>query len=234
MTYDDEVIKEAEEIMAGAFESLAKERKKEHIHSLPIIIKNFSELIQDKEGKVHLGYIKPDEELDLDATIISTKAIDKSDVVKSPNDFTSAKLSLFYSFDDKDEAMACLEQPPAALLAHDVNPEGTAIYMLYKRKDYDIAVLIAANCLTVSRVMANNETVTESTDLMVVENTDGYDTPEKFFKACGITDNESELIRQLIEFHLKPQLMKQQFPNAYKVTIERLHKAIEGSDDGEE
>jgi len=234
MTYDDEVIKEAEEIMAGAFESLAKERKKEHIHSLPIIIKNFSELIQDKEGKVHLGYIKPDEELDLDATIISTKAIDKSDVVKSPNDFTSAKLSLFYSFDDKDEAMACLEQPPAALLAHDVNPEGTAIYMLYKRKDYDIAVLIAANCLTVSRVMANNETVTESTDLMVVENTDGYDTPEKFFKACGITDNESELIKQLIEFHLKPQLMKQQFPNAYKVTIERLHKAIEGSDDGEE
>lgn len=234
MTYDDEVIKEAEEIMAGAFESLAKERKKEHIHSLPIIIKNFSELIQDKEGKVHLGYIKPDEELDLDATIISTKAIDKSDVVKSPNDFTSAKLSLFYSFDDKDEAMACLEQPPAALLAHDVNPEGTAIYMLYKRKDYDIAVLIAANCLTVSRVMANNETVTESTDLMVVENTDGYDTPEKFFKACGITDNESELIKQLIEFHLKPQLMKQQFPNAYKVTIERLHKAIEESDDGEE
>jgi len=234
MTYDDEVIKEAEEIMAGAFESLAKERKKEHIHSLPIIIKNFSELIQDKEGKVHLGYIKPDEELDLDATIISTKAIDKSDVVKSPNDFTSAKLSLFYSFDDKDEAMACLEQPPAALLAHDVNPEGTAIYMLYKRKNYDIAVLIAANCLTVSRVMANNETVTESTDLMVVENTDGYDTPEKFFKACGITDNESELIKQLIEFHLKPQLMKQQFPNAYKVTIERLHKAIEESDDGEE
>ena len=232
MTYDDEVIKEAEEIMAGAFESLAKERKKEHIHSLPLITKNFSELIQDKEGKVHLGYIKPDEELDLDATILSTRAIDKSDVMKSPNDFTSAKLSLFYSFDDKDEAMACLEQPPAALLAHELNPEGTAMYMLYKRKDYDIAVLIAANCLTVSRVMANNETVTESTDLM--ENTDGYDTPEKFFRACGITDNESELVRQLIEFHLKPQLMKQQFPNAYKVTIERLHKAIEERENEEE
>lgn len=232
MTYDDEVIKEAENIMAGAMASMAEERKKEHIHSLPLITKGFSELIQEREGKVHLGYIQPDEEINLDAQIITTRDIDKSDVAKSPDDFTGAKMSVFYSFKDMDEAMDCLEQPAAALLAHEINPKGTAMYMLFKRKKYDIAVLIAANCLTVSRVMANNETVTEFTDLM--ENTDGYDTPEKFFGACGITEKESHLVRQLIEFHLKPQLMEQQFPNAYKVAMDRLHKRImERDDEGE-
>ena len=232
MTYDDEVIKEAENIMADAMVSMAQERKKEHIHSLPLITKGFSELIREREGKVHLGYIQPDEELNLDAEIIASKAPSKSDVEKSPNDFASAKMSVFYSFKDMAEAMECLEMPSASLLAHEINPTGTAMYMLYKRKKYDIAVLIAANCLTVSRVMANNETVTESTDLM--EKTDGFDTPEKFFKACGITEKESHLVRQLLEFHLKPQLLKQQFPNAYKVTMETLHKTIMGPDDEEE
>lgn len=232
MTYDDEVIKEAENIMAGAMASMAEERKKEHIHSLPLITKGFSKLIQEREGKVHLGYIQPDEEINLDAQIITTRDIDKSDVEKSPNDFTSAKMSVFYSFKDMDEAMDCLEQPAAALLAHEINPKGTAMYMLFKRNKYDIAVLIAANCLTVSRVMANNETVTESTNLM--ENTDGYDTPEKFFGACGITEKESTLVRQLIEFHLKPQLMEQQYPNTYKVAMDRLHKQIMERDDEEE
>lgn len=232
MTYDDEVIKEAESIMAGAMASMAEERKKEHIHSLPLITKGFSELIREREGKVHLGYIHPDEEINLDAEIITSRDIDRSDVEKSPERFVSAKMSVFYSFKDMDEAMDCLEQPAAALLAHEINPKGTAMYMLFKRNKYDIAVLIAANCLTVSRVMANNETVTESTDLM--ENRDGYDTPEKFFGACGITEKESTLVRQLIEFHLKPQLMEQQFPNAYRVAMDRLHKRIMERDDEEE
>lgn len=232
MTYDDEVIKEAESIMAEAVASMAERRKKEHIHSLPLITKGFSELIQEREGKVHLGYIQPDEELNLDAQIITSGDIDRSDIEKSPDDFTSAKMSVFYSFDDMDDAMSCLEQPAAALLAHEINPKGTAMYMLFKRKKYDIAVLIASNCLTVSRIMANNETVTEFTDLM--ENSDGYDTPEKFFGACGITEKESHLVRQLIEFHLKPQLMEQQFPNAYRVAMDRLHKRIMEHGDEEE
>ncbi len=232
MTYDDEVIKEAESIMAEAMVSMAEQRKREHIHSLPLITKGFTELIKERNGKIHLGYIEPDEQLDTDATIIASGVFSKADIEKSPNDFTSAKMSVFYSFDDMGDAMECLQQPAAALLAHEINPEGTAMYMLLQRKKYDIAVLIAANCLTVSRVIGNDETVTESTDLM--RNTDGYDTPEKFFGACGITESESELVRALIEFHLKPQLMKQQFPNAYKVSVERLRKAIEEQDDTEE
>lgn len=233
MTYDNEVIKEAESIMTKAMESMADERKREHIHSLPLITKGFLELIKESREEsqtVHLGYIQPDETLDLSAQILSCEPVSIDMITNSPSDYTSAKSYLFYSFDDMKEAMNCLQQPIAAILAHELNRAETAIYMYLERKKYGIAVLVAAECLTVSRIVSG-ETTTEHISLNGKDITD--ETPDKFFASCGLSDKESNLVRALIEFHTKPAVLKREFPNAYEVSLEKIKEQMMGNDDSD-
>ena len=234
MSNDDEVIKEAEAIMTGAMSAMVDEQRREQIHSLPIITEKFLALIDIKRPetqKVHIAYIQPDNYLNLSAEIVASTPVDIEDIEKSPDAFISAKMFLFYSFDTVSEASECLQQHIAAILANELHTSDTAAYMYIRRKRYGIAVLVAAECLTVSRI-TKGDTITDHTPLTGEDI--NMDTPDKFFASCGLTKTEGELIRQLLEFHYRPQALKKQFPNAYQVTLNKIRKEIGLNTDGEE
>ena len=233
MSNDDEIIKEAEALLAGAMNTMVDEQKREHIHTLPIITKKFLDLIATKRSKkqaVHLAYIQPENYLDLTAEVEASTPVDIEDIEVSSNGPVGAKMYLFYSFDTISQASDCLDQHVAAILANELHAPNTAAYMYIRGKKYSVAVLVAAECLTVSRI-TKGDTITDHTPLMGKDINKG--TPEKFFASCGLTETEGDLIRSFIEFHYKPQQIKKEFPNAYQAALNKVKREI-GMDTDEE
>lgn len=232
MSNDDEVIKEAEALLAGAMDSVYDEQRREHIHSLPVITEKFVDIIKNKrtdKQTVHLAYIQPDNYLDLTAEVIASTPVDIDDVVKEPDKYVSAKMFLFYSFDTIPAATKCFSESLSGILANELHSPDTAAYMYIRRKKYGIAVLIAANALTISRI-TDGDTITDHTPLSGKRVND--ETPDKFFASCSLTKTEGNLIRSLIEFHYKPQEFKKQFPNAYQATLNKVKRELGFNPDG--
>ncbi len=228
MSDEDEVLREAETIINNAMGAFVSVRRNEHIGIMPKLYKGFSELVKNKQSDelIHLAYITPSEVLSDSPNV--DRFLDLEPSESEPNEQAGY---LFYAFPTVNSAMECLSMATASFMAHELMPEGTSAYMLVRRKKYGIGVLIANDCLTVSRVV-KDESHTEHIDLMAVKTPDK--SPESFFASVGVTDKEGELIKQFIEFHCKPAMIKRDYPNVYKAAITRIHKSIDERDDNDE
>jgi hypothetical protein len=222
MTNDEEVIKEAEALLQGAFTGIRAEVRKEHINSMPFITNAFLELIKNSENsdkRVHIGFIVPDEILDPTAPHIANEHIDA--LKARPQDFVSAKMKLFYSFDNESNAIKCLEIKDAQLVAHEINPEDTALFIYVKKKDHGIAALVAGHCICVQRTH-EQETITEHA--YMGENDKEH--ADKFFAPLAIDERTEKLIRQAIEFHEAPILFAKEYPESYAEVVSNLKKKL--------
>ena len=223
MSNDDEVIKSAESILNGAVTDLMEKRKAEHIGAMPGLLKCFTELATKEaevaKNKVYLGYIVPDDELNDTA---SKKMIDALDFDKNRSDYLSARLSLFWTFDNARLAVKSLEMKDAQIMSNELRVEDTAVFMFSMRKDYGIAVMVAAHCLVVSRVVGD-ETVTRHVDMVRSDQSES----DSFFTELGLSKGDETLIRQVIEFHEAPMMLKSDFPALYAELLKEINEKME-------
>lgn len=230
MSNADEVIAEAERVLQGARASINDDRKRQHIQCLPAIAKHMLDLLADdstkSEKKVHMAYLVPDSTLNTSA---SSEFVDDAKVKSNPEDFISAKLVPFYSFGDIKEATSCFVVKSAGIVACELNPEDAGAILYIKARKYGIAAMVAANCLTVSRIV-NGEATTEHVDL-AQNNNEG--DPERFFAKVKCTSAEQDTIKALIEFHTAPRMLKASMPNTYQTLLAEIHKQA-GLDEEEE
>ena len=223
MSNDDEVIKSAESILGNAVTEFMERRKAEHIESMPELLRCFTELATKEakvaKNKVYLGYIVPDDELNDTA---SKKLIDAMDFAKNRHDYTSAKLSLFWTFNTARVAVESLKMKDAQIMSNELRAENSAVFMFSMRKDYGIAVMVAAHCLVVSRIVGN-DTVTRHVD-MTQSNEDESDS---FFHELGLSKGDETLIRQVVEFHEAPMMLKSDFPALYAELLKEINERME-------
>jgi len=223
MSNDDEVIKSAESILGNAVTDFMERRKAEHIGSMPELLRCFTDLANKEakvaKNKVYLGYIVPDDELNDTA---SKKLIDAMDFAKNRHDYTSAKLRLFWTFDNARVAVKSLEMKDAQIMSNEIRVEDSAVFMFSMRKDYGIAVLIAAHCLVVSRVVGD-DTVTRHVDMTQSNESES----DSFFTELGLSKGDETLIRQVIEFHEAPMMLKSDFPALYAELLKEINEKME-------
>ena len=223
MSNDDEVIKSAESILGNAVTDFMERRKAEHIGSMPELLRCFTELATKEakvaKNKVYLGYIVPDDELNDTA---SKKLIDAMDFAKNRYDYTSAKLSLFWTFNNARVAVESLAMKDAQIMSNELRVEDTAVFMFSMRKDYGIAVMVAAHCLVVSRVVGN-DTVTRHVDMTQSNESESG----SFFTELGLSKGDETLIRQVIEFHEAPMMLKSDFPALYAELLKEINERME-------
>lgn len=223
MSNDDEVIKSAEGFLNNAFTDLMEQRKAEHIGSMPRLLKCFTELANKEaevvKNKVYLGYIVPDDELNDTA---SMEFIDALDFDKNRSDYASAKLRLFWTFDNARVAVESLNLKDTQIMSNELRIANSAVFMFSMRKDYGIAVMIAAHCLVVSRVVGD-ETVTRHVDMAHSEKGDA----DSFFTELGLSKGDETLIRQLAEFHEAPMILKSEFPALYAELLKEIEDKME-------
>jgi len=223
MSNDDEVIKSAESILGNAVTDFMERRKAEHIGSMPELLRCFTDLANKEakvaKNKVYLGYIVPDDELNDTA---SKKLIDAMDFAKNRHDYTSAKLRLFWTFDNARVAVESLEMKDAQIMSNEIRVEDSAVFMFSMRKDYGIAVLIAAHCLVVSRVVGD-DTVTRHVDMTQSNESES----DSFFTELGLSKGDETLIRQVIEFHEAPMMLKSDFPALYAELLKEINEKME-------
>lgn len=222
MSNDDEVIKSAEGILNNALTDLMERRKTEHIGAMPVLLRCFKELATKEakivRNKVYLGYIVPDSEQNDNA---DTELIDALDFVKNKHDYASAKLSLFWTFDNARVAIESLTMKDAQIMANELKAKDSAVFMFSMRKDYGIAVMVAAHCLVVSRIVGN-ETVTQHIDMVRSEESDS----DSFFTTLGLSKGDETLIRQVIEYHEAPMMLKSEFPALYAELLKEINDRI--------
>lgn len=223
MSNDDDVIKSAESILVGAYSNFALDRRTQHIASMPKLLEAFTELA-NKEGKVknnkvYLGYITPDDELNDNA---SKQLIDVVDFAKHRDEYISTQLRLFWTFDNPKQAIQNLEMREVQMMSYEIRPENTAVFVFSMRKDYGIAIMIAAHCLCVSRI-TGGETTTNHVDMADSDK----DEVVSFFASLGLSDGDETLIRQVIEFHEAPMLLKSDFPTLYAELLKEINDKIE-------
>lgn len=230
MSNDDEVIKSAESILGNAVTEFIERRKAEHIGSMPELLRCFTELATKEakvaKNKVYLGYIVPDDELNDTA---SKKLIDAMDFAKNRHDYTSAKLSLFWTFNNARVAVESLAMKDVQIMSNELRVEDTAVFMFSMRKDYGIAVLVAAHCLVVSRVVGD-DTVTRHVDMTQ----SNKDEPDSFFHELGLSKGDETLIRQVVEYHEAPMMLKSDFPALYAELLKEINERMENGDYKEE
>lgn len=226
MSNDDEVIKSAESILNDAVTGLMERRKAEHIASMPALLKCFKELATKEakivNNKVYLGYIVPDDELNDTA---SKKMIDALDFDKNRSDYLSSKLHLFWTFNNARVAVESLTMKDAQIMSNELRVENSAVFMFSMRKDYGIAVMVAAHCLVVSRVVGD-ETVTRHVDMTQSDQSES----DSFFTELGLSKGDETLIRQVIEYHEAPMMLKSDFPALYAELLKEINDKMEKGD----
>lgn len=223
MSNDDDVIKNAESILGDAYSNFTLERKTQHIDSMPKLIQAFTELA-NKEGKVknnkvYLGYITPDSELDDDA---NKSLIDITHFKTHRDEYISTKLRLFWTFDNPKIAMESLCVKEVQIMSYEIRPKDTAIFVFTMRKNYGIAVMVAAHCLCVSRINGS-DTTTHHVDMTTGSESDS----DSFFTNLGLSDKDELLIRQVIEFHEAPMLLKSDYPALYAELLQEINETLE-------
>ncbi len=209
MDNNDEILKEAESIINNAASVLDTERKDDHVKYMEFLTKEITKQIAESHnhtGEVFVGFIYPD---------------DKHNFISD-----EATVSLFFGFEDKDEAIECFSDKETAVMAHHLQgKQDTAMFMVIHEKGYDIASLVADDCLTVSRVVnggtANQQLSSEHTNLQV------NDKAQEFFDRCALNERQEDTIRALIEFHHSPAVLQANMPNVYAVMVEKVKEKIE-------
>ena len=222
MTNDEEVIKEAEALLQGALTGIRTEVRKEHINSMPFITNAFLRLIKNSDNskkRVHVGFIVPDETLDPTAPHIANEHLEA--LKQRPQDFVSAKMKLFYSFNNENDAINCLGVKDAQLIAHEINPTDTALFMYIKQKDHGIAALVAGHCICVQRTH-KQETITEHAYMGDADEND----PDRFFAQLDLDEQTQGLIKQMIEFHEAPIVFAKEYPASYAEVVKNLKNKL--------
>jgi hypothetical protein len=205
------LLDQVKEILNQAGSNLEAEREEQHRHSMPYLSDMAAEVVAQlgSEQPIHFFAIV-DEGFVGDALPEGMTMIDGT-IPASPDNMIKTKFTHVQGFDDIDEACALMEDPETAI-AFEGTMKDTGVFMTITHEEQRYEALMAANCLTLRRLMGN--------DSMTFYVKPREKNADEFFTDVKCPDAVRRLIMGLVQFRSAPQAMREQFPNTFEAMYE--------------
>lgn len=224
MSYDNEAIQAAEQILKDALSNHTQEQIKEHQSAMPWLANACAGLLpQDQLGtindKVHIYAIRKVQDATPTDDLANPMNLDIDTA-------TVARLEHMHSFETDEEVHECLNNMSASIVANEGSKlhhnKELAFFMSIRNQWF---VLYAARRITVSkRCGADFTTATGSMG-------DMENTPDKFFQNFpDMTKDTQQHIIDLIFFTEAAKLMEKRMPAVYKTMAQRIMNQLEDND----
>lgn len=222
MSYDNEAIQAAEQILKDALSNHEKSQIKEQQAAMPWLANACSDLLPiDQLGtindKVHIYTIRQVQDVVATDKLANPMGLDLNDQT------TVARLEHMHAFETDEEVHECLNSMPSSIILNEGSKaehnKAMALFMSLRNKWF---ILYAARRLTVSKRCGTDFT-TATASMGDIES-----TPDKFYENFpGITPDTQQHISDLIFFAEAAVLMEKRMPAVYKTMAERIMKKLE-------
>lgn len=222
MTNEEQVIKEAEDILQSLRDKIDQEQSAEHMRAMPHFRKMAQQLIA-QAGKAHcsthLFFIKGDDAIDPD-TLPNPLEVEGDDRM-------GAEFTLTHSFPSYETATHLMTRPEASVSINEARKKNA--FALFVMTRDNLLVCYAGRKLTVSRAGIGDDLTTHHVDIA-----SGDIEPDEFMAQCQLTDTEGRLVKSLLMLAEAGRLMEKETPAIYEVMAKRIRNISGDGEDSDE
>jgi len=219
---DNDIMSQVQSIMEEAASQLKEEKKRESVLLTEQMVTEIHQEFSVSGDNVLFFMIKeiPIGEVDIDHALnseqVKGKALDKAEA----EGWTGGSVSTPYTFDSRSQAIADLDNKVGAMIA-DLGAEGRswATLTAHKHQATTIYMLVGGGSLTVTKVLPTGDKVTEYHTAPVPQD--------------AVPDHSKELAQAQWNFTATPQILRLNYPTAYKALADKVRERMEdmGDDD---
>ncbi len=226
MSDDKELMNEVASIVDDAAERINKAREAEAKEVLRTIVKKSTEDNLLPTGEQVLFYMmsqQPIDDVDADKAYRAPGAEGKTVEQLRAEGYTGGALTMPFTFDTYDDAVGNLESKVGAIIAdysQQQRPWGSIT--CHKEQGTTTYIMVAANCVTLHKVLPTGDTVTNYYD---PDTSDTKDVEAVLYK------EGKRIVQAQYTFTVAPQAMRKQYPETYNALLKQALKALGESND---
>jgi|694.fasta_scaffold15709_10 hypothetical protein len=226
MSDDKELMNEVASIVDDAAERINKAREAEAKEVLRTIVKKSTEDNLLPTGEQVLFYMmsqQPIDDVDADKAYRAPGAEGKTVEQLRAEGYTGGALTMPFTFESYDDAVGNLESKVGAIIAdysQKQRPWGSIT--CHKEQGTTTYIMVAANCVTLHKVLPTGDTVTNYYD---PDTSDTKDVEAVLYK------EGKRIVQAQYTFTVAPQAMRKQYPETYNALLKQALKALGESDD---
>lgn len=223
---DKELLNQVEEIMDNAAYDISKAKEQEMKAVMATLVQKSQQdnllptgdqVLYFMIGEQDIDQVNPDEAARTPTT--EGKTIDQL----RNEGYTGGRVTMPFTFDNPKDAIENFENVISGILAdYSQGSRSWASVTCYKEQGTLTYVMVASRCVTIHKVLPTGDTVTTYHD------PDNESTKEDVAKDLYSTGKR--LVEAQYTFTCAPQVMRTQFPNTYKATLEQVIKAMKERD----